>query len=91
MLATAYIETEKLIKGSGITYTIMRNSLYADVLPMFMGEKVLETGIFLPAGTGRTSFTTRLNMAEAVANILTSEGHENKEYVIANVKQLFTG
>jgi NAD(P)H dehydrogenase (quinone) len=84
MLATAYIETEKLIKGSSMTYTIMRNSLYADVLPMFMGEKVLETGIFLPAGTGRTSFTTRFDMAEAAANILTSEGHKNKEYVIAN-------
>jgi NAD(P)H dehydrogenase (quinone) len=84
MLATTYIETEKLIKSSGITYTIMRNSLYAEVLPMFMGEKVLETGIFLPAGDGKTAFTTRLNMAEAAANILTSDGHNNKEYVIAN-------
>ena len=84
MLATAYISTEKLIKGSDITYTIMRNSLYADVLPMFIGEKVFETGIFLPAGTGRTAFTTRSDMAEAAANILISEGHENKEYVIAN-------
>src|ERR1039457_6989782 len=72
MLATAYIETEKLIKGSGLTYTIMRNTLYADVLPMFMGEKVFETGIFLPAGAGRASFTLRLDMAEAAANILTS-------------------
>jgi NAD(P)H dehydrogenase (quinone) len=84
MLAKTYIETEKLIKSSGITYTFMRNSLYADVLPMFMGEKVLETGIFLPTGNGKTAFTTRLNMAEAAANILTSEGHNNKEYIIAN-------
>jgi NAD(P)H dehydrogenase (quinone) len=84
MLATTYIETEKLIKSSGITYTFMRNSLYADVLPMFMGENVLGTGIFLPAGDGKTAFTTRLNMAEAAANILTSDGHNNKEYVIAN-------
>jgi NAD(P)H dehydrogenase (quinone) len=84
MLATAYIETEKLIRGSGITYTIMRNTLYADVLPMFMGEKVLETGIFLPAGNGKTAFATRFDMAEAAANILTSEGHKNKEYVIAD-------
>ncbi len=84
MLATTYIATEKLIKTSGITYTFMRNSLYAEVLPMFMGEKVLETGIFLPTGNGKTAFTTRLNMAEAAANILTSEGHENKEYSIAN-------
>ena len=84
MLATSYIETEKLIRGSGIDYTIMRNTLYADVLPMFIGEKFLETGILLPAGNGRTAFATRFDMAEAAANILTSEGHKNKEYVIAN-------
>ena len=84
MLASAYIETENLIKRIGLTYTIMRNTLYADVLPMFLGEKVFETGIFLPAGDGRAAFTTRLNMAEATATILTSDGHENKEYVIAN-------
>ncbi|MCE5331612.1 MAG: SDR family oxidoreductase [Bacteroidales bacterium] len=84
MLAKAHIETEKNIKASGIPYTIMRNNFYADVLPMFLGEKVLEAGIFLPAGDGKASFATRLDMAEAAANILTGEGHENKEYVIAN-------
>jgi NAD(P)H dehydrogenase (quinone) len=51
---------------------------------MFMGEKVLETGIFLPAGDGKASFATRLDMAEAAANILSGEGHENKEYLLAN-------
>jgi NAD(P)H dehydrogenase (quinone) len=84
MLAKAYIETEKLIRASGLNYTIMRNTLYADVLPMFLGEKVLETGVFLPAGDGRTAFATRMDMAEAAANILTSEEYNNKEYIIAN-------
>lgn len=82
MIATQHIETEKLIKNSGMTYTMMLNGLYADVLPAFLGEKVLETGVFLPAGNGKASFTSRINMAEAAANILTSEGHDNKEYVI---------
>ncbi len=84
MLAKAHIETEKNIKASGVTYTILQDNLYADVLPLFMGEKVLETGIFLPAGDGKASFATRLDMAEAAANILTSEGHENKEYILSN-------
>ena len=83
-LAKAHIDTEKDIKASGMEYIIMRNNLYADVLPMFMGEKVLKTGIFLPAGDGNASFAPRLDMAEAAANILKYEGHENKEYVIAN-------
>jgi NAD(P)H dehydrogenase (quinone) len=83
-VAKSHIETEKYIKASGIPYTIMLNSLYADVLPMFVGEKVLETGIFFPAGDGKTSFATRLDMAEAAASILAGEGHENKEYVVAS-------
>jgi NAD(P)H dehydrogenase (quinone) len=80
----SHIETDKLIKASGIPYTIMLNGLYADMLPMFFGEKVLETGIFLPAGDGKAAFTARNDMAEAAANILSSTGHENKEYRITN-------
>lgn len=80
----SHINTDKVIKASGIAYTIMLNGLYADVLPMFFGEKVLETGIFLPAGDGKAAFTTREDMAEAAANILSSTGHENKDYIITN-------
>ena len=80
----SHIETDKLIKASGIPYTIMLNGLYADMLPMFFGEKVLDTGIFLPAGEGKAAYATRNDMAEAAATILTESGHENKEYVMTN-------
>jgi NAD(P)H dehydrogenase (quinone) len=64
-------------------YTILKHSLYLEMLPMFLGEKVLETGlIYLPAGKGKVVFTLREDMAELAAHILTSEGHENKEYDI---------
>lgn len=86
IVAHSHIATDKMIKESGIDYTIMLNGLYADVLPMFFGEKVFETGIFLPAGNGKAAYTTRNEIAEAAANILSSEGHENKEYVIANTE-----
>ncbi|MDO9187651.1 MAG: SDR family oxidoreductase [Bacteroidia bacterium] len=85
-LTQQHIETEKLIKATGIPYTLLLNSLYADVLPGFFGEKVLETGVFLPAGNGKATFTARTDMAEATANILITEGHENKEYIIANTE-----
>ena len=83
VVAQSHIETEKLIKASGIAYTILKNALYADVLPLFLGDKVLETGVFLPAGEGKVSFATRKDMAEAAAVILASLGHENKEYILA--------
>ncbi len=83
-LAKAYINTEKELIFSGLTYTILKHSLYMDALPMFMGEKVIETGrIFLPAGDGKVSFAARTDMAEAASSILTGPGHENKIYEIA--------
>lgn len=82
-VAKSHIDTEQIIKESGIAYTILLNALYADVLPLFLGEKVLETGVFLPAGNGKAAFATRENMAEAAAEILATAGHENKEYVLA--------
>ena len=82
----AHLETERLIKASGIPYTLLLNSLYTDMLPIFFGEQVLQTGIFLPAGQGKTTFATRNDMAEAAANILTGRGHENKVYTIGNTE-----
>ncbi|MNE67897.1 Quinone oxidoreductase 2 [compost metagenome] len=53
---------------------------------MFLGEQVLETGIFFPAGETKSAFVLRSDLAEATANVLTSEGHENKEYAMNNVE-----
>lgn len=86
IIGKSHIETEKFIKASGIPYTILLNSLYTDVLPMFFGDQVLQTGIFLPAGLGKATYATRNDMAEAAANILTGQGHENKAYTIANTE-----
>jgi NAD(P)H dehydrogenase (quinone) len=82
----SHAETENYIKRSGLNYTIMLNTLYADMLPLFFGNGVLETGIFLPAGNGKASFAARKDMAEAAACIFTGKGHENKEFVIANTQ-----
>lgn len=87
-LAKSHIETEKLIKESGLTYTIFRNNLYLDALPMFFGEQVLTTGIFLPAGDVKSAFALRNDMTEATANVLTSQGHENKVYSLNNTENV---
>lgn len=82
------IDTENQIKASGMTYTILKNNFYLDSLPTFFGEQVLETGIFLPAGESKSAFALRNDMAEATANILTSEGHGNKEYSFSNTENI---
>jgi len=77
-----HIDTANYLKQTGIAYTLLNNTLYADLLPMFMGAQALETGVYFPAGDGKSPFTARTDMAEAAAVVLTTKGHENKEYAI---------
>ncbi len=87
-IAKAHLETDALIRNSGIPYTIFRNNLYMDFIPVFIGDKVLETGIYWPAGETKAAFATRADMAEAAAVVLTGEGHEGKEYGISNTENV---
>lgn len=83
IIAKDHALTVDYLKESGLAYTLLNDSLYADVIPMFVGEKVLETGVFFPAGDGKVAFATREDMALAAAVVLATDGHENKEYAIA--------
>lgn len=85
MIAESHIHTENLLKESGIQYTILKNGTYLDMLPMFIGDKVLETGvIYIPSGKGKTAAALRSELAEATASVITSTGHENKSYNFSN-------
>lgn len=84
VVAQSHIDTENYLKASGIKYTILKNTLYADILPMFFGSNVIDTGIFLPAGAGKAAFATRMDLTEAAVNVLLGEGHENNEYELSS-------
>lgn len=75
-----HFDTEDYIKESGLIYTIFRNALYMDVIPLFVGKQVFETGIFQPAGDGKVAFALRKEMGEAMANVLLNEACENRVY-----------
>jgi len=84
-VANSHLHTEKVLKASGLTYTMLQHNLYADIIPMFAGEKLLETKrIYLPAGNGKTAFATRADMAEAGAVVLLDKTgkYENKSIQI---------
>ena len=87
-LSQSHIYTEKIIKESGISYTIFRNNLFMDMLPVFLGEEVVETGVYFPAEEGKTAYTLGADVAETVANVLAGDGHENKEYYISNAENI---
>lgn len=75
-----HLETEAHLLASGLTYTIIREGLYLDYLPMMLGNFNETKQIFYPAANAKVSFVLRNDIAEGIANILTSGGHENKTY-----------
>ncbi len=75
--------TADYLKQIAIPYTLMDNTMYADMIPFLSGKDISNNRISIPAGAGRTPFLPLAEMAEANAVVLTTPGHENKEYVIA--------
>ncbi len=72
-LMDSHIQTEKFIIDSGISYTLLRHNLYAEVIEMMIGDKsqLLKTKtIYLPTAYGLTSFVPKKDFAEAEVNIL---------------------
>lgn len=72
-LVDAHIQTENRIKASGITYTILKHNLYAEVIEMMIGDKsqLLRTKtIYLPTANGLTSFVPKDDLAQAAVSIL---------------------
>jgi NAD(P)H dehydrogenase (quinone) len=75
--------TADYLKQATLPYTVMHNTFYADLIPFLIGKDVLEEGVSIPAGDGKILFLPLAEMAEALAVVLTTPGHKNKEYVMA--------
>jgi NAD(P)H dehydrogenase (quinone) len=82
-----YVETEDLIRRSGIPSAMFRNALYLDTIPNYVGGlHVFESGIRVPAGDGAVAYALRREMGEALANgILDHEGAD-RTYVVSGSK-----
>lgn len=82
-LAKEHLETEELLKASGIPHTILRNGWYTENYTASVPSAV-EAGAFIgSAGDGNISSAARADYAEAAAVVLTSEGHQGKVYELA--------
>jgi NAD(P)H dehydrogenase (quinone) len=82
-LAEEHHATEKILKNSGVNYSILRNGWYSENYTGSIAG-ALAGGAFLgSASTGKISSATRADFAEAAATVLTSDGHTNKTYELA--------
>ena len=86
-LSPDHAATEKLIKNSGISYTIYRNAFYMEFLPLFLGD-ALETGHWaFPSDGNAINLALRSEIAEALANGLTNaDQHKNTIYEITSAQ-----
>ncbi|PQA60124.1 SDR family oxidoreductase [Siphonobacter curvatus] len=74
--------TEELIRKSNIPYTFFRNSMYMEAIPELIGNALQTNEIRYPSGSGKVSFVSRADIAEAIVNVLTGNAHGNKIYEI---------
>ena len=72
--------TERAAREAGISLTSMRNSLYADVAPLFVGADGV---IRAPAGHGRVAWVSRSDVARLAAVLLVEPGHEGQIYDVS--------
>ncbi|GAQ59911.1 SDR family oxidoreductase [Streptomyces scabiei] len=66
-LARDHFHTEQHIRASGLTYTFLRDNLYAEFVPDIVGEDGVIRG---PAGDGRAAFVGQDDIADAAAAVL---------------------
>jgi uncharacterized protein YbjT (DUF2867 family) len=85
-LARDHWATEEHLKTSGLSYTFLRDNLYADFLPLMVGEDGALRG---PAGDGRAAVVTQDDIAEAATAVLLSpEAHVDRTYDLTGPQAL---
>ncbi|MGA4467125.1 SDR family oxidoreductase [Bacillus bombysepticus] len=78
-----HAKIEKIIKDSGIPYTLLRPSFFMQNLFSQHGDELRNEKIIeVPAGNGKTSFIDVRDIGEVAAKVLTEDGHEFKAYAL---------
>ncbi|MBO9582164.1 MAG: SDR family oxidoreductase [Sphingobium sp.] len=78
-----HIETEHLMRASGMAWTALRDAHYADAMILMAGPQVMATGKwFSNSGDGREAMVWRDDCVASAVAVLTTPGHEGKIYNI---------
>jgi len=78
-----HIETEQLIRASGMAWTMLRDAHYADAMILMAGPGVMQSGQWISnAGKGLEAMVWRDDCVAAAVAVMTSEGHEGQTYNI---------
>lgn len=80
ILAGPHLVRENIIKESGIPYVFVRNNWYVENELGTIQQCLNGAPWVTSAGEGKVGWALRADLAEATANILATDGHDNKVY-----------
>jgi NAD(P)H dehydrogenase (quinone) len=84
-LARQHWHTEERIKASGMRYTFLRDNLYQDMFPLFVGADGVLRG---PAADGRLGAVARSDVADAAVEVLLNDEHDARTYELTGPESL---
>jgi NAD(P)H dehydrogenase (quinone) len=87
-IASDHRRTEQAIRESGMTWTMLRNSLYMNGL-VARASRMLSDGWVVRSDVGGIAYVTREDCARAAAAVLATDGHENRAYDITGPAVVF--
>ncbi len=82
-LAPEHVETEALLKASGLSVTLLRNGWYTENYTASVGPALANGAFIGSAGQGKIASAARADFADAAVAVLTTAGHEGKTYELA--------
>jgi NAD(P)H dehydrogenase (quinone) len=82
-IAASHAVTEDAVRNSGVPFTLLRNGWYTENYAHSVAA-VRATGVLLSSvGQGRVAAATRQDLAEAIAVVVTGDGHQGKTYELS--------
>lgn len=90
--AIEHAETEAMLRESGVPFTILRDSQYADAIAEFALPGALAMGEWISsAGDGKVALVARDDCVACAVAVVSTPGHENRIYDITGPELLSFG
>ena len=91
-LARCHGRCEEQLEASGMDWTILRPSMFMQILPGMYGDTVARTStLYAPAGEARIPFVDTRDIAAVATLVLTTEGHSRLVYDLTGSEAITYG
>jgi NAD(P)H dehydrogenase (quinone) len=89
LISASHLATEQALAASGLTWTVLRDSLYSDYQVPEAAMAIASGRLSHNRGDGQVAYVAREDCAAVAAAVLTGSGHENRTYDVTG-PELFT-